>query len=109
MAEPPRYYNLFRHSPSGREEKRLLNRARKCRFCPQPLGADRALFELRKGFQEFDLAVAHPACADEELRQIGERSQAEQERIRTAGEAYAAEMRARSRLIVVDGPPSLRL
>lgn len=53
MASEPRYYNVFRHRPSGREEKRLLNRARKCRFCPQALGTDRALFRAYTGFMGF--------------------------------------------------------
>ncbi len=104
-----RYCNVFRHRTSGREEKRLLNRARSCEFCPEPLGTDRALFRAYTGFTEFELVPAHRACGEAEPEKI-EARRAQEERKRVASSArYAAEMRARSRLIVVEASlPSVR-
>jgi hypothetical protein len=99
-----------RRNPSGREQKRFLNRAVSCGLCSKSLGSDRGLYETRKGY-DAGLLVAHPECVTEEQRQAETRLQQGVARSLAASEAYAAEMRARSRLIVVDGPflPSLRL
>lgn len=100
-----------RRSPSGREQKRFLNRAVSCGLCRKSLGTDRALYETQTGLSPGrDLLAAHPACVTEEQRQADARLQEDVARSLAASETYAAEMRARSRLIVVDGPflPSLR-
>ena len=100
-----------RRSPSGRGQKRFLNRARCCFLCGKALGADRALYETATGSYalERDLMAAHPACVAEQAERDAERSRVQLERICAAGEAYAAEMRVRSRLIVVEARlPSVR-
>lgn len=109
MADAKRYCNVFRHSPSGREEKRLLNRARSCGFCGQPLGTDRRLYRAYTGLTAFELVPAHPACGDSEPERIDARRQAEEARRAARSAAFAAEMSARSRLAVVTfAPPSVR-
>lgn len=100
-----------RRSPSGRAQKRFLNRARSCGLCGNALGGDRALYETSTGFYvpERDLLAAHPACVADQERRDAERSRALSERICAASERYAAEMRVRSRLIVVETAlPSVR-
>jgi hypothetical protein len=69
----PRYWNVFRQTPSGRDQKRILNRAVSCTLCSKPLGTDRALFCAYTGFSEAEMIAAHPGCADEHMRQLGER------------------------------------
>ena len=71
----PRYWNLFRRTPSGRDQKRTLNRATTCPLCTEPLGTDRALYDAYTGFTEHELIAAHPGCADEHQRQLTERLQ----------------------------------
>lgn len=95
-----------RRSPSGRAQKRFLNRARSCSLCGNALGTDRALYETATGWSalERDLIVAHPACVTEQAERDAERSRALSERVTRAAEARTAETRVRSRLIVVDGP-----
>lgn len=101
-----RYCNVFRHRPSGREEKRLLNRARKCGFCPEPLDDDRALFRAYTGFTDFELVPAHWACGEAEPAKIDARRAREEAERAARSARYAAEMRARSRLIVVEAAPA---
>jgi len=106
MADAKRYYNVFRHSPSGREEKRLLNRARSCGFCGEALGADRRLYRAYTALMAFDLVPAHPACGDSEPQKIEARRAAEEAERAAWPARWAAEQRARSRLIVVDFAPA---
>jgi hypothetical protein len=102
----PRYCNVFRHSPSGRDQKRLLNRAIRCALCGEQLGRDRRLYRAYTGFTESELIPAHPACGDDEPRRIQERRDAEEAERAARSERFAAEARVRSRLIVVGASPA---
>jgi hypothetical protein len=73
-----RYAIVLPHKLSGRAEKRLLNRARRCAFCGEPLGAARRLFAAVTDFWRRDLVAAHPPCAEAENKRIN----AEQEEAR---------------------------
>jgi hypothetical protein len=73
MTGTRRYWNLFRQSPSGRDQKRILNRAVTCPLCSKPLGTDRALYRAYTTFSESGMIAAHPGCADEHMRQLTER------------------------------------
>ena len=73
MTGTPRYWNIFRRTPSGRDQKRILNRATICPLCTEPLGADRALYCAHTGFSEHEYITAHPGCADGHMRQLTER------------------------------------
>lgn len=75
MTSQPRYWNVFRRTPSGRDQKRILNRAATCPLCTEPLGTDRALHCAYTGFSEHEYIAAHPGCADEHMRQLTERLQ----------------------------------
>ncbi len=75
MTAAPRYWNLFRHTPSGRDQKRTLNRAATCPLCTQPLGTDRALYCAYTDFSEHEYIAAHPACADKHMQELTERLQ----------------------------------
>jgi hypothetical protein len=69
----PRYWNVFRRTPSGRDQKRILNRAVACPLCSKPLGTDRALYCAYTGSIDHEFIAAHPGCADEHMRQLSER------------------------------------
>ncbi len=69
----PRYWNLFRQAPSGRDQKRILNRAVTCPLCARPLGADRALYRAYTGSSQYEMTAIHPGCADAHMRQMTER------------------------------------
>jgi hypothetical protein len=73
MTGTPRYWNVFRRTPSGRDQKRILNRAVTCPLCSKPLGSDRALYCAYTGFSQSEMIAAHPVCADEHMRQLTER------------------------------------
>lgn len=65
-----RYAIVLPHKLSGRNEKRLLNRARACPFCGKPLDATRRLFTAITDHSHRDLVPAHPACAEAENKRI---------------------------------------
>ena len=69
----PRYWNIFRQSPSGRDQKRILNRAVNCALCTKALGTDRALCRAYTAFSASEMIAAHPACVDDHMRQMTER------------------------------------
>jgi hypothetical protein len=66
----PRYWNIFRQSPSGRDQKRILNQAVTCPLCGKALGTDRALHRAYTGSGDWEFIAAHPGCADEHMRQL---------------------------------------
>ena len=72
MASTPRYWNVFRQSPSGRNQKHTLNRAVNCTLCSKPLGTDRALYRAYTGSSTSEYIAAHPGCADEHMRKLTE-------------------------------------
>jgi hypothetical protein len=65
-----RYWNLFREPPTGRDRKRILNRAVTCPLCGNPLSADRALYRAYTGHMDHEHIAAHPACADRHMQQL---------------------------------------
>jgi len=73
MTGTPRYWNVFRRTPSGRDQKRTLNRATTCTLCTNPLGTDRALYQAYTDFSQSEMITAHPACADKHMQQLTER------------------------------------
>lgn len=73
MTGTPRYWNLFREQPSGRDRKRALNRATACALCGNPLSTGRALYRAYTSHRGYDLIAAHPACADRHMQQLTER------------------------------------
>jgi len=73
MTGTPRYWNVFRRTPSGRDQKRTLNRATTCTLCTKPLDTDRALYQAYTDFSQSEMITAHPACADGHMRQLTER------------------------------------
>lgn len=75
-----RYAIILPHKLSGREEKRLLNRARSCPFCGELLGGGRRLFTAVTSMYGRELVPAHPACAEAENRRIDARRQEESRR-----------------------------
>ena len=72
MTDTRRYWNVFRRTPSGRDQKRILNRAVTCPLCESPLGADRALYRAYTGSSESEMIAAHPPCADRHMQQLTE-------------------------------------
>lgn len=109
MATAKRYYNVFRHKVSGRDQRRVLNRAVSCGFCGGSLGTDRRLYRAHTGHTAFDLIAAHPACGDSEPERIEARRQDEEAERAARSARFSAEASARSRLAVVTfAPPSVR-
>lgn len=105
VATARRYYNVFRHKPSGREEKRLMNRAVSCGLCGESLEADRRLYRAYFTHMAFDLLACHPACGDSEPELIEARRQDEETERVARSARFAAEASARSRLAVVTFAP----
>ncbi len=75
VTSQPRYWNIFRQAPSGKTQKRILNRATTCPLCGKPLGTDRALRKAYTGFSDFEMIAAHPGCADKHMQELTERLQ----------------------------------
>ena len=69
------YWNLFRRTPSGRDQKRILNRTTTCPLCQQPLGTNRALYKAYTAHSEHEYITAHPACADQHMQELTDRLQ----------------------------------
>ena len=106
-----------RRAPSGRNQKRLLNRARSCGLCGKGLGGDRALYDTQSGWSSLDrdLIAAHPACAGRLTEENQARLLRETERLGamsariSAGRMIAATMPvSRSLITVAFAPPSVR-
>ena len=72
MASTRRYWNVFRQSPSGRNQKRILNRAATCPLCGNPLGTNRALYRAYTSHSGYEMIAAHPPCADNHMQQLTE-------------------------------------
>lgn len=108
-----------RRSPSGRAERRLLNRARACGLCRKPLGAERALYETQAVSASYalnhDLIIAHPTCADALAEENTARLRRQTESLsRLATQVNAGRLIAqtmpvsRSLITVAFAPPAVR-
>ena len=71
----PRYWNLFRRPPSGRNQKRILNRATTCPLCRKPLDTNRAFYKAYTAHTESKYIAAHPTCADQHMQELTARLQ----------------------------------
>lgn len=84
----PRYWNLFRQSPSGRDQKRILNRAVTCPLCGKPLDTSRALYKAYTGHGEHEYIAAHLGCADRHMQELTDRLQGGINRMLRAAARY---------------------
>lgn len=94
---------MLRQKPSGRDQKRLLNRATRCGLCRKPMAReDRRLFTGPNHMlldKEPWLIVAHPSCAEQRNAEESARMAASADRmIRAWDRVELRERAARSGL-----------
>lgn len=90
---------MLRQKPSGRDQKRLLNRATRCDLCRKPMTReDRRLFtgpyHMMLDGTTPPLVVAHPSCAEQRNAEESARMAASADRMTRAWDRMELRERA---------------